>query len=992
MFRILIILFLTSSIHAQQFTSWSLNENLPQSQVFAMFEDGKGYLWLGTQGGGVCKFDGTGFDVFTVTEGLPSNYIQAVYEDRRGRLWVGTNDGLCFFDGSRFQNIPFPTATKPAVYAFLQTDDEHVVAATADGLWQFNHQTQKLKKLPVDAAVDHEAVYVLKTAHNAVWLGAQTGLWRLSEGTKAVNVTAKSKMPAGPVYAITATSDRIFYAAFGKGIVQVLPQTLQAQASKYHPELENVVCLAARYDGTLWAGGQTNGLFHVSSDGATILEHITESEGLPHNHLRVLLLDHNKRLWVGTSGGGFAHMGSQAFRRYDRSHGLPGARVYALAYDKQDRLWISGSQNGLAVLDSTGLRFSGIDTGYLQGVKTRSLAVDTAGNLWTGTEGKGVMAVTGRGRAFFRKDNGFLPSDFVNKIVAGPHGEVWIGTAEGLVSIGWQDSTYARALYTVRDGLPSASVTAMQFDKQGRLWFGTLSGHVGYVFNGRVERTGNAGKSPVTALAIDASGRCWVATKGEGLFVGLPGKSLSVEAVKTPQNLASQNLYLLVFDAEGRLWAGSENGVDRLTLEKGKITEVVHFGKNEGFTGIETCQDAALLDRRGRLWMGTMNGLMLYLPNAASTRAAPPKLHFEAVNLFYKPIEQTAWAASAHLLFDTLDGGLKLPWNQNHLSFAFRAVELLNADGLLYRWRLENAPGSAEWSPWTEQNQVNYANLSPGVYRLWVQASGSPGAESKPILAIFTIDKPFWELWTFRLGMFALLAGLVFLGVRLYVRGIREREAAQREKLEVQNRLLQLEQKALQLQMNPHFIFNALNSIQSLIATQDYDVARREINQFAKLMRSTLNNSRKTAIGLKEEMETLEQYLLVEQFCHQNAFTFEVKTTSGWDPEHVEIPPMLLQPFVENAVVHGVSHLKYPGHLEVLFDLRGDRLFCFVRDNGVGREKAALLQEAKKPGHQSAAMQVTKERLEALGGRLEVRDVPEGGTEVEVQLLVDVAF
>ncbi|MBK6995305.1 MAG: hypothetical protein IPH31_10385 [Lewinellaceae bacterium] len=494
--RILFILLLASSLHAQQFTTWSLNENLPQSQVFAMCEDAKGYLWLGTQGGGVCRFDGIRFDVFTTTEGLPSNYIQAVYEDHRGRLWVGTNGGLCFFDGKRFQNLPFPAAAIPTVYGFLQTDNDRVLVGTSDGLWQFNFQTQKLNRLSVDVSVDHEDVYVLHASHNAIWMGAQTGLWRLSEGKKAVNLSAKNKMVAGPVYAITSIDSSIFYVNFGKGIVQVLPKTLQAKAAKYHPELEHTVCLAVQQDGTLWAGGQSNGLFHLSSDGNNILEHITESEGLPHNHVRVLLHDHNQRFWVGTSGGGFAHMGSQAFRRYDRSHGLPGARVYALADDKSDRLWISGSQNGLAVLDSTGIRFSGIDTGFLQGVKTRSLALDNSGNLWAGTEGKGVMAVTGGGRQFFRKDNGFLPSDFVNKIVAGPHGEVWVGTSEGLVSIGWRDSTYVRAMYTVREGLPSASVTAMQFDKQGRLWFGTAFGHVGYLFNGRVEKYLKTGKHP----------------------------------------------------------------------------------------------------------------------------------------------------------------------------------------------------------------------------------------------------------------------------------------------------------------------------------------------------------------------------------------------------------------------------------------------------------------------------------------------------------------
>jgi sensor histidine kinase YesM len=229
--------------------------------------------------------------------------------------------------------------------------------------------------------------------------------------------------------------------------------------------------------------------------------------------------------------------------------------------------------------------------------------------------------------------------------------------------------------------------------------------------------------------------------------------------------------------------------------------------------------------------------------------------------------------------------------------------------------------------------------------------------------------------------------------VYFWIKRIKNREQKRREALEIQNRLLQLEQKALQLQMNPHFIFNALNSIQSLIVTQDYGVARQEINHFAKLMRGILNNSRKTSISLKEEIETLEEYLHIEQFCQKNPFTFTVKTSDAIDPENLEIPPMLLQPFVENAVIHGVSTLNYEGHIEVFFDTNEDVLTCRVRDNGIGREKTALLQEARKSGHQSVALSVTQERLTAIGGSLVLQDILDAngkvcGTEAIIRLKV----
>jgi sensor histidine kinase YesM len=337
------------------------------------------------------------------------------------------------------------------------------------------------------------------------------------------------------------------------------------------------------------------------------------------------------------------------------------------------------------------------------------------------------------------------------------------------------------------------------------------------------------------------------------------------------------------------------------------------------------------------------------------------------------------------MLFEQKGDGLQLPWHQNHLSFAFKAIELSRDDAMKYRWRLEGA--DTEWSPWYTQNTVNYANLAPGTYRFWVQAAGSNLiAPSQAISAAFTIQKPFWQTWVFIVSTILLGVIVLLWGIRIYVQRVRSKELAQREQLELKNRLLQLEQKALQLQMNPHFIFNALNSIQSLIATQDYSVARQEITQFAVLMRGVLNNSRKTEISLQEEMDTLTHYLRVEQFCQQNPFTFEIRAGEDMEPDQIRIPPMLLQPFVENAVVHGVSHLEYPGHIRVVFSTSANSLLAQISDNGIGREKAALLREAKKPGHQSAALEVTRDRLLALGGQLTIGDGSESGTVVQVEL------
>lgn len=957
-----------------------------------MCEDRNGYLWLGTQGGGVCRFDGIGFEVFTVQEGLSSNFITALYEDRHGTLWAGTNEGLAYFDGKRFRKVPLDG--RLVVYSFIQADSSRLLIGTSRGVWKYVFKAGQASKVMLNETLDKTPVYSLVYVKQTrtVWLGTLQGLWVVSQQNQqqVVHFNRKNKLPIWPIPAL-ALSGNTLYAAQTEGPLLVADWSKQTlRSSIRHSGLERVTCLLPEPDGTIWAGTTAQGLFRLTTASDSSGTRLTESEGLPHNHVRVLLRDHTGRMWLGTSGGGFACMGAQAFRQYDRGDGLPGNRIYAVQETPNGEIWLAVSQNGLAKVDSAG-RIQRITThfGYLDGVKCRTLAVDKSGNVWAGTEGKGALMMTPAGGHYFRKDNRFLPSDWVQKIVCDAAGTIWLATGAGIVALKQNpaDSNFTQKTFGTEAGVPAGSINALQEDPQHNIWFGTASGKVGFIKNDKVEAVFGAAQDlpalPVTALAFDAAGRCWVGTKGAGVFWKNNGRYDPFIKLKTPQPLSSQNIYLLAFDQSGNLWAGTETGVDQIAFEKGQVISVRHFGKQEGFSGIETCQDAGLSDRKGRLWFGTMNGLMRYIPNTVERRTSPPVLHFEEVSLFYKPIGETSFSTLSTALFDGTEGGLHLPWNQNHLSFSFQGIELLHDEPMMYRWKLEGP--DKDWSPWTEQAQVNYASLAPGFYRLWVQAAGDPDALSEPVSAVFTIGKPFWETWTFRLAALALLIALAAWGFRSYVQRIKSTEARRREQLEVQNRLLQLEQKALQLQMNPHFIFNAFNSIQSLIATRDYDTARQEINRFAKLMRSILNNSRKSSITLQEEVETLQQYLSVEQFCQQNPFTFAIRVADNVDAENLDIPPMLLQPFVENAVVHGVSHLAYPGHIEVSFDLEDHTLICRIRDNGPGREKAALLREAKKPGHQSAAVAVTQERLAAIGGSLVFRD-GETGTEVEIRL------
>lgn len=962
-----------------QFTVFDTENGLRQSQVYAICDDHLGYLWVGTQGGGVGRFDGAQFVHYTVADGLPSNFVYAVLEDSQHRIWIGTSRGVCFFDGVSIKTCP----TDIQVNALVETDDHRLLLGTQKGIWTYNWDKNVCEKSTFHPNLDAYPVYALLPPYEGqIWVAAHRGAWQYDQKKRITDICAQLKLPQNPALALARQGHSVWFSSQGKGIINVSGLARPV----YLPQLSQITALAVDGSGRLWAGTPDNGLYQIAQD--TIVQHFTENNKLPHNHIRALFTDRNNRVWIGTSGGGFAYQSVLPFRSYGRDDGLPGTRIYALCEDRIGRIWMAVSQQGLAVKDSLGLHAASPDSGYLQGVKCRTIAEDRNGTLWVGTEGKGVLAITATGLKTYRRDNNYLPSDWVQKIVCSPNGDIWIGTSEGLVQFVPQDNTeYSTRRFGTREGMPGSQVSALQFDGQGNLWFGTYSGLVGYLKNGKVEaifgqEQGLSGT--IAAFAFDHENRCFVATKGNGIFWGMGERGNPFKVLTYTQKQATGNVYLLSFDPLGYLWAGTENGVDRLKLAGTQVIDAVHFGKSEGFMGLETCQDAFLADRAGGLWFGTMSGAMCYTPVKDIQQNSAPILHFEQAKVFYKPLGEK----EVGQLFDGSLDGLVLPWHQNHLSFSFKGVILEKDRTVLYRWKLQDADN--DWSPWDTQTQVNYASLAPGQYKLLIQASSDEITVSNTITAHFTIRKPFWKEWPFLLTITGILAGLIALGVRAYIRRVRRSEAERRSQLEVQNHILQLEQKALQLQMNPHFIFNALNSIQSLIATQNYGTARQEINHFAKLMRSILHNSRQSSISLREEMDTLEQYLKIEQSCQTNPFTYSITNNCATEMENIDIPPMLLQPFVENAVVHGIAPLQTPGHIAVHFDMDGAFLTCTVRDNGIGREKAAALKLAKQPGHQSAAMQVTKERLETMGGSVVFRDVAAGGTEVVV--VVAVAF
>ena len=999
--------FLSVNIFAQQFDfqNYSVRDGLAQSQVYAMIKDSQGYIWTGTQGGGLSRFDGLEFTSFTVRDSLSNNYVESLFEDKEGNLWIGTKNGLNKFDGLNFQTIP--NSERHSITAITQDPTGFLWVGTDSGIYQYDGK-QLTNYTRANKLSQGRVNCFFYDKKNTLWIGMSYGAYQIKNG-KPNLFTQRSGLLANSVRAIIQDDfGNIWFGTFNGGLQSFDGETFTNYRENNDLPSNLILTLHKTADHKIWIGTQDKGLATWNPKDSTFSS-LTIDDGLCNNHVRNIVEDDWGNLWFGTSGGGISKYAGQQFIHFDKSNGLNGNYVYALARDNAGKIWMSASKKGVTTYDGDNFEF--IDKWFgFKDVKCKAIFADEKDRIWIGTEGEGLAIIDQDSFLYFGEKEGLIGS-WIRDIVKDPLGRIWLATTEGITIVTENDTLrndFSFQRFTRKNSaLATNRINALHIDNLGRTWFATRSEGLGYFENDStiisINEENNLPDNAVRSLAEDKFGNLWIGTASQGIckikLYEKEDKTFQVQTFfnqKNNERLTSDNVYLLLFDADDNLWVGSEVGVDKVVLDAERnIKEVIRFGRSEGFVGIETCQNAALKDVNGDLWFGTINGLTKFNPKSTRNNTIAPLIRITNVQLGFEDLRDTEYGKWASPKGGILNG-LKLPWNVNEIAFAFQGINMSNPEKISYQWKLEGLHN--DWRGKTNRDFASFTNLSPGRYTFLVRAYNEDGVTNKePTKASFIIEAPFWQTLWFRLSAISLL----FFGVLFFIKNriakIERKAKREKEKLELEKHLLGLEQKALQLQMNPHFIFNALNSIQALISQKDNKKARYQLAKFSKLMRSILENSRAQTIPLEDEIQTLDNYLTIECSSRGNTFDFEVTAADDIDIEEVRIPPMMLQPFVENAIIHGVAHLTEHGKVSVHFARKNWTLECTVSDNGIGRTKAKELKSQIDAQHKSAALEVTQERLDILnkdsnvGKSLEIIDLKSaddstGGTKVVVRL------
>jgi len=442
----------------------------------------------------------------------------------------------------------------------------------------------------------------------------------------------------------------------------------------------------------------------------------------------------------------------------------------------------------------------------------------------------------------------------------------------------------------------------------------------------------------------DRQGRLWLATNN-GIFIYNPGKNLIEDHFTVDGRMGA--MFRICFDTAQNAWANGVSGVWCYISSKKKW---INFNGRDGLPGSDFAGIISQ-DRKGNIIAGLEGSIVVFHPEKLnSANNQPPAIITEAA------------AGDKTLLFPLTSGlekKLSLPAGRNSFSIDFAIPGYYNTAS--YYYKLE--PLMNEFRV-NDNGHINFNGLMPGHYTLYVKGEDKTGSLNAREDKMDIVIAPFWyQSWWFRASALVILAALALFLVKRRISSIRK-ESALRQKV------LETEMQALRAQMDPHFIFNSLSSIENFIMQNEKRLASDYLNKFARLIRMILDSSRNELMSVAKDMEALQLYIDLEQISCNNKFTYKAIIDPVLLNEDYAVPPLLIQPYVENAIVHGLMPSRSENlALTVTARLDGDCIRYVIQDNGIGREQAQQYKLRNKPHHKSVGLKITEERINIFNRR-----------------------
>jgi ligand-binding sensor domain-containing protein len=900
---ILFSFFFASQLCAQEL-NWKnfASDKLQSTESYCVIQDKEGFIWVSTDRG-VSRYDGYEFEHFTTDDGLLDNVVFKMFEDALGRIWmVSFNLELCYFQKGKFYPFKYNHLLKEVNYRILYSS---FYVDRDENVW-LSYQNGPMVKISKQGVIEEKN----KFKDASMQLYELEG--QILESSKGSKVNSKFSMIFG-----NSTQNCLFeWNAFRRLLVidsnEVLlsSNNILYQWKRNHcPELiekfgQNIICLK-KHNNQLWVC--RHGL------GISIYERVNGKWKWKYNLMEghsvsEVLFDENSGIWVTTLDNGLYY--TRLVGELVELSSKIKNNISAIATGDNQEVLIATYDGDIYYKESNTADWKKHEIAY----SVREILYNKSDSTFY-LSSKALYACNAKGLKIVNKKNcHHVDFDFL--------GEGFV-LSSGITELSRNGQIHSKQ--------PLRNFSSVYAVSKDEFYLGYLDGAYHYK-KGKLTHLKSLDKRFNIRVSeiVGSQNKIFFATRGKGIIVK---EKDTIYTISTADGLIDNQINNLTLLKNGDLLVATHKGLSWVKFAEG--IEIVNFSELNGLINNEVMDVAGSDDF---IWIGTKKGVqkVTYEETQKKKKIGEIKIrNFITGDKIIKEFKQT----------------IELPYEKSYFEIEFSALNYSLLAKTKYKYRLSE---NEAWRT-TTTNKLQFPFLSPGDYLLQItEFEEGDTKRLRPLQIHIRVLEPFYRTTNFLIIIFIVLFLLVISFFWLRLRKIKEKE-------KIKTELSLLRSQAMSAQMNPHFIFNSLNSIQRFILKNDRISSSKYLSKFAKLIRYVLDYSQKTYVTVEEELLSLESYIELEKLRFKDILEYEFIIDPKINRLSTFIPPLLIQPFIENAIWHGIMPVKEGGRVTVEFKVNEIGLNCLINDNGVGMEAS---KGTTVKGHQSFSIENCKKRLE----------------------------
>ena len=965
---------------------------LSSNIVTAIEQDKNGMMWFGTKRG-LNSYDSYSFEEYNQTDGIINATITGI-RSVGDTLFVGTEKGLCIYDIRNKKTTNFFAETDslviPSNHVFYisRPINGKVIICTKGGTSVYDLKTREFRIPKINNYFpDYEVRSIEHVDYDDSWVVATSnGLVIYQDENQSVRHfnyigNYENALPDNDLKCICKISDEMFFIGTSNGICVLNAKTrdiqrinlnaltknksLKLDVSKIIPFTDKEVMISTYTNGLYVYNYQDNTAIHVSK--------FNKVNAISENYIYDIYKDEQGSVWIATFTG---------LNRFENNLAkFSTVSIYENGSMLSINCFLEMDNNNILVGTESGIKVFNIDDksitdfktffnskeNYFESLYVYNFYLDDDNNIWVGTRNNGlyIYDIKADKVTDVAVEYGIekLEHAVIRGTVKDEYENMWVATNMGVCRINLKDETYQ--FYTPRKNdktsIPNYDIFDLLLDNES-LYVTTGNGLAVYNYDSddfttyllpdSLTQNDVVKNNGFFDIVDGKDGRYYIGSYSNGMLAFSPDKK-QFKATKAMGDLGTM-VYAIVPDNKGNLWASTSKGIMKYQLAtKGTM----NYDVSDGLQGSEFSPNAFLKSKDGFVFFGGFSGFNYFKPEEIQLETRMPKVI----------ISKMITNEGKKYRYLTHGDTIQLSHKCKSFEIEFAALNLLRKHMVKYSYMLDGY--DKEWEYYNSNHRyVDYNKIRPGTYVFKVKAANEVNKWTEEPVELTIIIQPAWyQRVSFNIFVILLLAFVVFVAIRQRNKIVNQKREQKRIITEMETQVLQLKQKTLQLQMNPHVIFNTLNSIQQYILNNDAGNAVSYLSSFSKLMRRILNNSNERYITLGDEIEAISLYLQLESMRLGNRFNYEINVASEIDVNNIEIAPLIVQPFIENAIIHGLVPKKGDCFLSVRFSkISEDKLLCVVEDNGVGRKLSEKMKQERGASHKSYGMSITRRRLETL--------------------------